>query len=69
MITVQIDETELVADWQTARQAIQALQTLDDKHGGVIADALEGIKRKIRETLKSKAEAELMQDFRSQLGL
>lgn len=69
MITVQIDETELVADWQTARQAIQALEAVDVKYGATLAKALQGIKSGIKKALKDKAETDLMQDFRNQLGL
>jgi len=69
MITVEIDETELVADWQTARQALQALETVDAKYGGVLAETLTGIKQKIKKAMKDKVEAAIMQDFRNQLGL
>jgi len=69
MITVQVDEVELVQDWQTARQAIQALETIDAKYGGVLAKSLANIKQQIRKAMKDKMENELMTSFRSQLGL
>lgn len=69
MITIQIDETELVQDWQSANQALQALGQVDAKYGGTLADTLQNIKSKIRQAMKSKVETDLMADFRNQLGL
>ena len=69
MITVEIDETELVADWQSARQALQALEVVDEKYGGKLAETLNNIKSKIKQAMKSKVETDLMADFRNQLGL
>lgn len=69
MITIEIDETDLKQDWQAAKQALVSLEVIDQKYGGSLAETLKNVKAKIVQAMKSKVEADIMADFRNQLGL
>ncbi len=69
MITIEVDEVDLKQDWLAIKAALQDLDTIDQKYGGLLGQSLTNIKSKFKTALQAKIEADIMADFRSQLGI